>query len=174
MFGGDKTREFQQGMDQHGLRRGREQDRLSLRRKKREEQLQRKRRQIMASATSISNGQYSSDININSSNSPLASTAGIKVSTITVSNLNKYILELKSSNASECISGTMCIRILLSKADNPPPYKQIVDSGIVPILLSFFKRNNNEKLQFEAAWAVTNLLSSTKEICEYLCSNNAI
>eukprot|EP01083_Nonionella_stella_P046801 125356_1 len=94
MFGGDKTREFQQGMDQHGLRRGREQDRLSLRRKKREEQLQRKRRQIMASATSISNGQYSSDININSSNSPLASTAGINVSSITVSNLNKYILKI--------------------------------------------------------------------------------
>ncbi len=48
----------------------------------------------------------------------------------------------------------MCIRILLSKADNTPPYKQIVDSGIVPILLSFFKRNNNEKLQFEAAFII--------------------
>eukprot|EP01083_Nonionella_stella_P044867 120705_1 len=47
MFGGDKTREFQKGMDQQSLRRRREEERLCVRRKWREEQLQHKRRHVM-------------------------------------------------------------------------------------------------------------------------------
>ena len=183
MFGPDKPREFQSGMDQKSLRRHREKDRLSLRRRKREEQLQRKRRQIMDpsngnsssnSNTSSSATGYNTNNNINSSNSQLASTAGINVASIVTANLSTYIKELSSANPTERIHGTMCIRILLAKADKQPPYQEIVDAGIVPLLLSFFKHDNNQKLQFEAAWAVTNLCSSTKEICNYLCKNNAI
>lgn len=110
--------------------------------------------------------------NINASNSPLASTAGIKISAIVTANLPQYKKEMISSNPKERIHGTMCIRILLAKGDTQPPYQKIVDADIVPLLLSFLGHDDNPKLQFEAAWAVTNLCS-TDEICNYLYNNNA-
>merc|ERR1712113_904630 len=76
------------------------------------------------------------------------------------------------------ICGTMCIRILLSKADESPPYKLIMDRDAVPYLLAFtFLRNPTQKiqkLQFEAAWSLTNLCSATKDIVEWLCQHDAI
>eukprot|EP01084_Bolivina_argentea_P060591 110690_1 len=175
MFGGDKTREFQQGMDQQSLRRGREEERLNLRRKRREEQLQRKRRQIMSNPLQQNNSNTQFDsININSCSSRLASTTGINTATITLHNLSTYISQIKSSDCLAQMHGTMSIRILLSSPKVEPPYGSIMSADIVPLLLSFFKHDKNEKLQFEAAWAVTNLCSATTEVCNFVCQHNAI
>jgi len=109
------------------------------------------------------------DRNINHSSSQLASTDGINIQSIVAQQLSSYIEELKSSKQERRIHGTMCIRILLSKADNEPPYEQIIASGVVPLLLQFFRYDQNQKLQFEAAWAVTNLCSSSRKVIDYLC-----
>ena len=163
MFNNDTSRKFQQGLNPSSHRRNREADRLSLRRKEREETLQNKRRQIM-----------SSNANKSSSFFEISNISGIDLSSIKMCDLNKYIDELKSSEEIKQVHGTMCIRILLSQPQNPP-YKEIIDYDVVPILLSFFNKKNNEKLQFEAAWAVTNLCSSNNDgICEYVCKCNAI
>ncbi|GFQ98191.1 importin subunit alpha-3, partial [Trichonephila clavata] len=49
---------------------------------------------------------------------------------------------------------------LLSR-DRNPPIDDLIQSGILPILVHCLRRHDNPSLQFEAAWALTNIASGT-------------
>lgn len=51
-------------------------------------------------------------------------------------------------------------RRLLS-SDRNPPIDDLIESGILPILVKCLERDDNQMLQFEAAWALTNIASGT-------------
>jgi len=55
--------------------------------------------------------------------------------------------------------GTKQIRRLLSK-ETDPPVVPVLRSGVVPVLAEFLGRLENPALQFEAAWALTNIAST--------------
>jgi len=59
-------------------------------------------------------------------------------------------------------------RKLLS--DQHPPIKELVEMGLIPIFVSFL-RSKNSKLQFEAAWVLTNICSGTSEQTQGILNN---
>merc|ERR1719320_485958 len=66
----------------------------------------------------------------------------------------------------------MQVRKMLSIEMNPP-IQQIIESGLVPKLITFLERADNG-LQFEASWALTNIASGTTDHTRVVINNGAV
>lgn len=77
-------------------------------------------------------------------------------------NLPQMIQGVMGQDPSIQTECTTQFRRLLSIEKNPP-IQQVIDSGVVPRFVEFLQRDDNPALQFEAAWALTNIASGTSE-----------
>uniref|UniRef100_A0A5S6Q360 IBB domain-containing protein n=1 Tax=Trichuris muris TaxID=70415 RepID=A0A5S6Q360_TRIMR len=76
-----------------------------------------------------------------------------------------YDLLLRNAQSADSDQQLVAIqqaRKLLS-SDRNPPIDGLIQSGILPILVNCLSRDENPTLQFEAAWALTNIASGTSE-----------
>lgn len=87
--------------------------------------------------------------------------------------LEVIVENASSNNQGIQLSAVQAARKLLS-SDRNPPIDDLLRSGILPILVRCLDRDDNPSLQFEAAWALTNIASGTSEQTQAVVEAHAV
>ncbi len=89
------------------------------------------------------------------------------------SSLPTLVQKLRSNEQEEYHYGLIGIRkVLCREAD--PPIQAVIDSGVVPRLIQLTSLSFPPKVQFEAAWCLTNVCSGTSQQTLYVIENGVI
>lgn len=81
--------------------------------------------------------------------------------------------KIVSFDSVEHLNAIRFFRVILSSSVNPQ-IDAIIDVGLVPIFIKFLKDNNNQDLQFEATWVLTNIASGTSAQCGVIMNSEAV
>uniref|UniRef100_A0AAQ5XCE9 Importin subunit alpha n=1 Tax=Amphiprion ocellaris TaxID=80972 RepID=A0AAQ5XCE9_AMPOC len=141
------------GRDVETMRRHRNEVTVELRKNKRDEHLLKKRN--VPQEESLEDSDVDSDF---------------KGQNVT---LDAILQNATSDNAVIQLSAVQAARKLLS-SDRNPPIDDLIKSGILPILVKCLERDDNPSLQFEAAWALTNIASGTSAQTQAVVKSNAV
>lgn len=167
---------IKKNVDLEESRRSREETTLQIRKNKKEARMA-KRRQMptggLDSSASTPAGMAAASMLMNSGDNTYAGMmdagaaaqgAGVR-NTMTASKLEQLPAMVQGVMGNDPAVQTECttqFRRLLSIEKNPP-IQQVIEAGVVPRFVEFLARDDNPALQFEAAWALTNIASGTSE-----------
>uniref|UniRef100_A0A4W3JWS5 Importin subunit alpha n=1 Tax=Callorhinchus milii TaxID=7868 RepID=A0A4W3JWS5_CALMI len=84
-----------------------------------------------------------------------------------------YLQNATNENPVIQLSAVQAARKLLS-SDRNPPIDELINSGILPVLVRCLERDGNPSLQFEAAWALTNIASGTSAQTQAVVQASAV
>ena len=85
----------------------------------------------------------------------------------------KMVEGVMSNVMSEQLEATTSFRKLLS-SERDPPIQAVIDIGVVPRFVQFLQCADTPKLQFEAAWALTNIASGTSDHTRFVIEMGAV
>ena len=156
MSGRDKS---ESAMD---LCRARQEEMISIRKNKRIESLNKRR--AMAQAANNPTTDTTAEESTNNNQVVNAATNGgtdanSKGVVATIEDLPRIAAQLKSMTPEQRFEATRSVRRLLSRQEQPPA-ADVIKAGLVPLLVAELGLVNEEKTQFEAAWALTNIAST--------------
>jgi len=79
----------------------------------------------------------------------------------TAADFPQMLVGLKSADMAVAVTNLRGFRRLLS-AEKNPPVQQCIDCGVIPLFVEMLQRHDSRELQFEAAWALTNIASTDR------------
>jgi len=176
----ERQKTYKKGVDQEEARRRREETTIQIRKEKKEDRLnkRRQRNSNQPSGASFTNfappmtGLMSGVPNQN----PVPQMGQENAAAPMLSKLENLPVMVQGVMGSDTGIQTECttqFRRLLSIEKNPP-IQQVIDSGVVPRFVEFLSRDDNPALQFESAWALTNIASGTSEHTRVVIDVNAV
>uniref|UniRef100_A0A8D8TQB8 Importin subunit alpha n=1 Tax=Cacopsylla melanoneura TaxID=428564 RepID=A0A8D8TQB8_9HEMI len=139
------------GKDVDEMRRRRNEVTVELRKNKREETLQKRRNVPLADSTDEDDLEKMAQVNLDM----------LVVEAARKDNPELQLLAVQSA------------RKLLS-SDKNPPIEALIHSGILPVLVECLERSDRPNLQFEAAWALTNIASGTSAQTQEVVAAGAV
>ncbi|CAK9315043.1 unnamed protein product [Citrullus colocynthis] len=152
-----RKKSYKTGVDADEARRRREDNLVEIRKNKREDNLLKKRREGL-----LLHSQQLLDAAQN------AAAAEKRLESIPV-----LVQGVWSADTAAQLEATTQFRKLLS-IERSPPIDEVIKAGVVPKFVEFLGRHDLPQLQFEAAWALTNIASGTSEHTRVVIDHGAV
>ncbi|KAL1549535.1 Importin subunit alpha-4 [Salvia divinorum] len=151
------------GVDADEARRRREDNLVEIRKSKREDNLLKKRRE------GLLNGSFPQQTPLFSPD-PSQSPGAVEKK---LESIPLMVQGVWSNDTNAQLDATTQFRKLLS-IERSPPIDEVIKAGVIPRFVEFLARQDLPQLQFEAAWALTNVASGTSEHTRVVIDHGAV